>query len=243
MFARYLVVALILVCAKAECQTKPLAFNGVRLGQRWSEFLKAHPKAELFMPYESGMELIKAKDLVAAGKQKTVQLVEDRIGELFVGTIYLFDKSSLVRTMFLTERNPRKTELATLKEPLSKLLVALGNPTAQATTSADYGDGHRLMLVWKTPTQSAYANIVWPLNKEKSPTYIELQLINAPWRTTNSSTTSVWPSILPADKQDEEHSRQLIALMEQLRPHSTDGIQELAPAPAIMPKRTTSGRR
>jgi len=81
-------------------------------------------------------------------------------------------------------------------------------------------------------TNTLYARVTWPLENERVPTSVDVWLIDAPWRGTNPKFKAIWPNTVLPNQDDETRRRELFALLEELRPHSTDNIEKLEPAPA-----------
>jgi hypothetical protein len=240
MFSRCLpLVALALVSVR--CEAAPLSFNGVELGQKWNEFLKAHPKAEIYLSQFDDNGLTKAQEIEREGKKKEGMLVEFGSKKLTQVALYFFQNRSLTQAVTTTnldvrgERGFISRSLLDLKPSLRKVLDELGPPTSQGVTKPEVSSRkwRHLMLVWKRPTQCAYVLVMWPLGREIVPTAVVVCLDDAPWRSTNPGFKTSWPAILPPNQDDETRRRQLIALLEELRPHSTDRIEALKPASAL----------
>lgn len=241
MISRFPLVVLALVCGIVRCEAAPLSFNGVELGQRWDAFLKAHPGAEVFWPSDDEMSLSKAQRLVKAGKRKSEMLLETRTNKLLSFGTYFFENRILKQSTLLNDLNghdgrvfvPRSFEA--LRPSLQSVLAELGAPTAQGVTkpNAHGGDWRQTLLVWKKPTQCIFVVATWPKDKEHVPTTVEFHLVDAPWRATNGGFITLWPTILAPNQDDEARRRQLMALLEELHPHSTDRIEVLKPASAL----------
>ena len=232
MISRLPLVALVLVCGVARCEAAPLSFNGVQLGQKWEAFVKAHPKAEVLWPSDEEMLLTKTQQLAKEAKKKQPSLVEQRSKELF-SVFYSFTNGSLTQATFISNFNTNKRGLQTLSASLNKILVALRNPNCQGVSTVEVGGPRGSMLVWTTPTQSAFARIEWHEEGETGYNVIVLCLVDAPWRATTPKFQTFWPAVLSPTPDDEARRLQLFALMEHIRPRSTEHIEQLKPAPAI----------
>lgn len=236
--SRLAIVAVALSFIATQCQAKPLSFDGVQAGQQWKPFLKEHPKAELFWPSDAEMELSKAQQLQRASKRREALLVETLEDQQLESAIYFFGDHSLAEVVRVTDLNARgavSKGLVELKPSLQKIISELGAPTEQGMTEPNrpISGWRQTLLVWRTPTQCAFARISWPLAKEPVPTSVELHLVDARWRTAKPGFVTIWPAVLPPTPQDEIKRRELFALLEELKPHSTQKIKRLTPAPAI----------
>ncbi len=222
-----------LFCRSAQCQAKPLSFDGVHLGQKWSEFLKGHPKVEVFLPSDEEEEMTKAQQLARASKRGEATLDETLENGSFSDAFYGFDHGSLTSATFGTSsRIGIKRNLVALKAPLRQLLIELGTPTAQGTIPTEFKDNAPL-LVWETPTQTAIARIDWPsLPEESGFCGVAVSILDVPWRVTKPS-WMIWPPILAPNKEDLVRTHQLMALLEGLHPGSTKHIEALKVAPGI----------
>lgn len=238
MFSRCLPLLVVaLVCVRGEAA--PLSFSCVELGQKWDVFLKAHPKAEIMLSQFDNNGLTKAQEVEREGKKKEGVLVEVGSKKPFGDALYFFHERSLVQVSFFSARLNIRDEhgsvarsLLDLKPALRKLLDELGAPIKIGVT-VNGGKRHQTLMVWTRPTQSAFAMLSWPLDKKPVATQVVLGFVNAPWRATNSSFRTSWPAVLAPNQEDETRRRQLVALLEELHPNSTERIEQLKPAPAI----------
>ena len=227
---------MVLVCGALRCEAAPsLSFSGVRLGQKWDEFLKAHPKAKVSLDYDNGLTRAQAftqerkkpyGTLIEIGKKPLEEVFYIFHNRVLDGAWFPFD--------FYGDRFVSKG-LSDLKPSLQEIVRELGAPTSYGTMtqSGKYsGTFRESLLVWQRPTQCAFARVSWPLFKGRNPpTWVLLSLVSDPWR----APTSNWPLVLAPDREDKTRLRQLLILLEKIRPHSTDGMVELKPAAAIKP--------
>ena len=240
MFSRCLALV-VLFGVSVRCEAAPLSFNGVELGHKWDAFLKAHPKAEVFLPSDDELSLTKAQQLAKAGKRKSQMLIETQLNRPFPFAIYFFESRVLKQATLLKDSNqndgrvfvPRNFKA--LRPSLQSVFIELGAPTSIGVTkpNAPVGDWRQTLMVWKKPTQCVFVVATWPKEKERVPTTVEVHLVDAPWRATNGGFITLWPAVLAPNQDDEMHRRQLAALMEELRLRSIDQIETLKPAPSL----------
>ncbi len=233
MISRSSLVALALVCSALRCEAAPLSFNGVELGQKWDAFLKAHPRAEVFT-----LDAPKPREeqLAEAAQQKQVVLIERLPNQALPSGVYYFDQHSLVRATFTAEsggRNLKGFGLKGLQMPIKESVSSLGSPTFIGTTVSPFSSWRGVILLWTTDRQCAYAEFSWGQGANPSLAIAQLTLIDDPWRATSVRLKTIWPAIAAPNPDDETRQRQVIAMLEEIEPRSTDNIGPLQPAPML----------
>ncbi len=236
MFSRYIpFVALVLVCT--HCEAAPLSFNGVKLGQKWEAFLKAHPKAKVGSFSLQQKAISKEQELARERRRSDALLVE--LGNKPISSGMFFFNQQVLREVWLVGKPSGRVytpnSVKSLRPVIQQLLTELGPPEFQGVMGEDRGRG--IMLMWKSPRQCAFAFFQWGAEERRIRPGMTLIMTDAPWRVAKLGFKSswAWPAIHKPKEEDETRRRELFALMEELRPHSTDHIEELKPAGAIKP--------
>ncbi len=235
-------LSLILGCGfarVAHSEAAPsLSFNGVKLGQGWEEFLKAHPKAGVFDGgYNNGnnRSLLTAKQkLDRAAKRSEALLALDLDGAPFSYGLFFFSQRKLIRIQAgadfsLYQLRHISEEANVLSKPLKQVLFDMGAPTGYGI-SAGADDKREMLLVWERQGQCAYAELSWP-RKEGEEAQFFVVLLDRPWSSLKPTPEwpRRWPVLMRPNQDDETRRRWLFALMEQIQPNSTNHIRLLKP--------------
>lgn len=192
------------------------------------------------MPSDDELSFSKTQQLAKASTRKSGFLVETRKDKPLPFAFYFFDNRILTQAGLFNDLNQEgrdvvPTGFESLRPCLQSVFQELGAPTAQGVTRPNGSglDWRQMLLVWEKPAQCAYAVITWPLSNERVPATVEVHLVNASWRATNGGFILVWPAVLAPTLTDETRRRQLLALLEKVRPRSSDHIKALPSAPLL----------
>lgn len=232
-------LALVLLCGAVRCEAAPsLSFNGVRLGQKWDEFLKAHPNAKVGSFSISERPMTRQQELAREAQRKEAGLIAELRNKPISDGMFFFNQQVLRELWLVSSSSGRAytpNSVKSLRPVIQQLLAELGPPEFQGVMGEDRGRG--IVLMWKSPHQCAFAFFQWGVEERRIRPGVTLIMIDAPWRAAKLGFRApwAWPAIHKPKEEDETRRRELFALMEELRPHSTDHIEELKPAVAIKP--------